>query len=104
MEVSAFSECFLFFSKIERAAYLEIYCSSSGYPTIDVTITHRGVASDFSTSAEFKSQALGTVTTDMTFVYTSPYIFDGRWTFSSAIEGMVLDYLFSLLDPISYIH
>ena len=41
---------------------------------------------------------------DMIYVYTSPYIFDGRWTFGSAIEGTVLDYLFSVLDPISYIH
>lgn len=58
-----------------------------GWKSVELTSTHDGGIADFTTSHTLKAEAVGTVTSETIWTYASPFVYDGRWTFTSSIPG-----------------
>lgn len=57
------------------------------WESTELTVTHDGLWDAFSTSATLQARAVGKVTTEATWTYKEPAVFEGMWIFSSAIDG-----------------
>ena len=58
-----------------------------GWTSVELTTTHDGGITHFTTSHALKAEAIGTITSETVWSYTSPFVFDGRTTFTSTIKN-----------------
>lgn len=58
-----------------------------GWSLVQINATHDVIITDFTTSVSLTAEAIGTLNSEIMFNFTSPTVFDGRWTMTSTIEG-----------------
>ncbi|XP_076440191.1 uncharacterized protein LOC143279842 [Babylonia areolata] len=58
-----------------------------GWENVELTNTHDGVLTDFTSSYSLTAPAVGTVESEVVWTYTSPSDLDGLWTLSSSVDS-----------------